>query len=81
MTDAMRSVLTELQDEIASMTEREVTFSNGCWLSLVEDGGMYWGTTPYGTDWGCEAGPRLKDSVGNWLAYWNAPRSESGSHL
>lgn len=77
----LRHVLEELASEINVRDEREVIFYNGCWLSLSEDGGVYWGTDPYGRDWCCDAGQRLRGSLRNWITFWNAPRDELGNLL
>ena len=77
----IEDVLTALADEIYVRNEREAVLNNGCWLSLVEDDGLYWGTTPYGVDWACNAGSRLGERLCNWIVFWNTPRNEQGIPL
>lgn len=55
-----------------------VEFSNGCWLSLEDDNGILWGEFPYGQNWCCNSGDGFIESVINWIAYWDEPRTETG---
>lgn len=70
---------THLRNEVIASLGNIVCFSNGCWLDLRDDNGMYWGTTPYGLDWGCNANENWITSVLTWLEFWDAPRDESGN--
>lgn len=58
---------------------RYAEFSNGCSLNLKDDHGTHWGSTPYGTDWACDAGAGAIQSIKDWLAYWNEDRDENGN--
>lgn len=53
-----------------------IQFSNGCWLCLEADNGMYWGETIYGVEWGCNSAPGYEQKIINWLEHWNTPRDE-----
>jgi hypothetical protein len=79
--ERLDKALLALSGEISTRDERQVTFFNGCSLSLLADDGVYWGTTPYGLDWCCDAGLRLGESLCRWIAYWNTPRTESGEPI
>jgi len=68
-----------LRNEVSDCIDKIVCFSNGCWLDLREDNGLYWGTTPYGLDWACNANENWLTSVLTWLEFWDAPRDESGN--
>lgn len=65
--------------EIGAAMGQSVRFSNGCWLKLVDDNGIFWGDTPYGLSWGCNVDQEWLNKVLNWLAYWDEPRDERGS--
>lgn len=67
-------VLGEIRKENAS----EVEFHNGCRLALPAQDGAYWGTTPYGTDWCCNAGSDAPQAISTWVQYWNDNRDEAG---
>ncbi|MDQ2077380.1 hypothetical protein [Marinimicrobium sp. ABcell2] len=67
-------VLGEIRNETASVFE----FHNGCWLSLPAVDGMYWGSTPYGIDWGCNAGSGAPQAICTWVQFWNDNRDEAG---
>lgn len=67
-----------VRDQIREETISAVTFHNGCWLALPAEDGMYWGITPYGTDWGCNAGPGAPQAISTWVQYWNDNRDEAG---
>ena len=56
----------------------KVEFTNGCSLILVDDDGLFWGTSPYGLDWACNSNEGWVESVFRWLSYWNDDRDESG---
>lgn len=71
-------VLTLVGDEIRKESTSFVEFQNGCWLSLVAEDGAYWGTTPYGTDWACNADTSAPLAIRAWVQYWNEARDESG---
>lgn len=58
-----------------------ILFSNGCSLSLINEGGVYWGSTPYGLDWACNADENWVDAVMSWLNFWDHPRRENGQLL
>ena len=55
-----------------------IAFWNGCWLSLVEDNGVFWGETPYGTTWACNAYQATTGCILEWLRFWDEPRDERG---
>lgn len=55
-----------------------IEFQNGCWLRLIEDNGIYWGVTPYGQDWACNADHEFLEKAMNWLNYWDENRTETG---
>lgn len=70
-----------LRDELAGALGRKVDFSNGCWLDLNDDNGIFWGVTPYGVDWGCNSEEGWLDTVIKWLSFWNEDRDEQGNLL
>lgn len=57
---------------------KSVQFSNGCWISLKEEGGMFWGVSPYGLDWPCSTSGDAVSKIINWIVYWDKSRSETG---
>lgn len=71
----------DLARELSRCRGLVVEFSNGCWLDLNDDGGTFWGTTPYGADWACNSAEGWIESVSNWIGYWNEPRRETGDLL
>ena len=73
--DALSDSLREI---IPQYIGKYIKFSNGCYVSLSEDVGMFWGTTPYGLDWGCNADDAFIDSITDFVSYWNDPRDERG---
>lgn len=68
-----------LADQLRISIGECICFSNGCWLSLKDEDGFFWGTNPYGLDWACNAGANWVQSVLSWLSYWDEPRDETGS--
>ena len=58
-----------------------VRFTNGCWLELIEDSGMFWGECPYSKVWGCKVDDNYIDTIVSWIEYWNEARTESGSPI
>lgn len=56
-------------------------FSNGCWISLKDDNGIFWGVSPYGQNWGCNSGANAVTAIMNWIAYWDVPRTETGENV
>lgn len=68
----------DLRSQLLAAIGRNVKFSNGCWLSLKDDEGMFWGDTPYGIIWGCNSDDDWLDSVLTWLSYWDEDRDEAG---
>lgn len=58
-----------------------VEFENGCLVALNDDNGVYWGTSPYGSDWCCNSGEGYELRIINWLNYWNESRTENGSYV
>lgn len=70
-----------LEDQILEAMGRSIEFSNGCSLHLTDAGGIYWGTDPYGIDWGCNADVGWLTTVLKCLAYWDEPRCERGGLL
>lgn len=67
--------------KIKNSVGQTIEFSNGCWLNMVEDNGVFWGVTPYGQDWCCNVDINFVDVVFKWVLYWNEPRSENGQLL
>ncbi len=67
-----------LANLIKSNIGNSVEFSNGCWLSLKDDDGIYWGECPYGQNWCCNSDDGFIESVIKWIAYWDEPRTETG---
>lgn len=51
-----------------------VQFTNGCWIELIEDSGMFWGECPYSKVWGCKADNDYIDTIVSWIEYWNKAR-------
>lgn len=72
----MIKALTKLHNEIRHLTDTEVTFHNGCWISLLPEGSMYFGTNPYGIDWFCDAS-RFDTALPTWIHFWNQHRDEN----
>lgn len=69
--------LHSLSDQILKKTDQSVQFTNGCWLSLVDDGGICFASTPYGQE--CAfATSRLNEIIPSWIAYWSESRDETG---
>lgn len=69
--------LKALSDQIHEQTNKSVQFSNGCWLSLVDDDGICFASTPYGQE--CAfATSRLDYLIPSWIAYWSESRDEAG---
>jgi hypothetical protein len=71
----------ELIGSIKKQLGKNVTFSNGCYVSLVTDDGVFWGQCPYGTTWACNDTDGFADKIATWVDYWNAPRDETGTKL
>lgn len=76
----LTSVLNELKSQINTIGSNSVTFHNGCWLSLINEDGMYAATDPYGQDKYFDA-ERALDAIPNWIAFWNTPRDERGNQI
>ncbi|OUX83982.1 MAG: hypothetical protein CBB95_17515 [Alteromonas sp. TMED35] len=55
-----------------------IQFTNGCWLDLIEDDGMYWGECPYSNVWGCNVNDDYIDTIITWLKFWNEAHTENG---
>lgn len=55
----------------------QVVFSNGCYLSLVDSDGVFFGENPYGQVWACNKKDYL-ESIKKWLLFWDEPRDERG---
>lgn len=58
---------------------KEIVFSNGCSLYLIDDDGVFWGTDPYGLDWACNVSQQWVQRVINWINFWNQNRDETGA--
>lgn len=71
-------ILALVSDEIRLQTTSAVEFHNGCWLALPAQGNAYWGTTPYGTDWSCNADTSAPGIIASWIHFWNETRDEAG---
>jgi hypothetical protein len=70
--------LKSLRKQLKSLLGQTVRFSNGCYLSLVEDAGNFWGDDPYGQCWCCGAGEHATNAIAKWLEFWNEARDEKG---
>jgi len=81
MSQQSAEVVTEgnecLRREIESLVGSSVRFSNGCWLNLKDDGGLFWGDDPYVQAWACNVTDDWLETVLNWIAFWDEPRTES----
>ena len=62
---------------IAHHEQSHVDFSNGCSIWL-KDGGVFWGTDPYGQDFAVNSDDRWFDNVMSRLRYWDDDRDELG---
>lgn len=67
-----------LLDEIKQNIGKEILFSNGCSISLVNEDGYYWGSDPYGSDWVCNNDTWAVNIIFSWVSRWNQPRNETG---
>lgn len=59
----------------------QIRLSNGCELSLSEEGGCFLGVTPYGIDTPITFEGDWLTAILNWIEYWNDPRDETGALL
>jgi hypothetical protein len=64
---------------LQSNVGNNIQFSNGCWVSLKVDNGLYLGECPYGLIWGCNSSGDFVKSIINWVEYWDVPRTETGA--
>ena len=67
-----------LANNIQAYLGKSIQFSNGCWVSLEDDNGVFWGVSPYNQDWGCNTNDDYIKSIMNWIKYWDEPRTETG---
>lgn len=69
----------DLRKQLSDSLGFRIRFSNGCYINLKDDNGVFWGTGPYGLDWICNSDESWIDSVCAWLKYWNENRDEAGN--
>lgn len=72
---------TNLAQNILTNLGNQIQFSNGCWVSLEDDNGMFWGVCPYNQDWGCNSNDDYIEPIMNWIKYWDEPRTETGEEI
>lgn len=75
----LNDLLQQLASHISERKGQSVTFHNGCWLSLNAEEGFYWGVTPYGVDWACNASEDAEVAIRRWIDFWNDSRNEGGA--
>lgn len=71
-----------LFDELvqAQRKEAHVCFSNGLQIWFNNDDGLYWGSDPYGLDFGISVEAWLPTLMSK-LDYWNVDRDEHGNEI
>lgn len=70
----------DLIAHIKSKVGENITFWNGCQISLYEDNGAFIGTSPYGQEWSCSL-DNYAESIARWVEYWDNSRDETGGLL
>ena len=65
-------------DLLRSRVGTYVNFDNGCFVSLIENEGLYWASNPYGVDTAFSPYGDWVEKILTWLEYWDADRTETG---
>jgi hypothetical protein len=71
----------QLEAYIQSKKACTVEFHNGCVIHLISDDGLYWGNSPYGVEWACNADSQHVSTIATWVRYWDIARDETGRKL